>query len=272
MNINCRYVLYFVAGIICVVLTSDIVSAEEPTALREIPTVHLNIFQTSTSITAPIDGEITLTNLTNKAYDVQFVKLQIPQGLSAIRPKFSELINKEIHEIGGKDEKIYSISIPRATMTILNSITNSETLLFIPGKYRVRAEVVLKESGNDKGIRSLYSSTEISLEPPLSAVLRGGVMGALLLALFVPAYRALHSRRSEGEANKITIANSVAQFFIYSISGSVVAVTTILFIHRMGSANLPISISVNDYLGGIIIGLFSYVFGDTLYKKFFGIK
>jgi hypothetical protein len=272
MNIPTRPFLLFFIGLLYIPVSATNCFADETTAMREVPTVQLNVFQSSKSIAAPIDGEIILTNLTNKAYDIQSVTVHLPEGLFAIRPGFSKSVGGQLHEIGGKDERIYSFGIPRVTMSFWGSIFSSETLLFVPGRYRLRAEIVLKESGNDKGIRSLYASTEVTLEPPLSAALRGGIVGALLLALFVPAYRTLHVP-GKGEGNtQGSLANLVGQFFIYSISGSVVAVTTILFIYRMGSANLPISISVNDYLGGIIIGLFSYVFGDALYKKFFGIK
>ena len=189
--------------------------------------------------------------------------------MKAIRPEFNEVVNSVIHEIGGEDERIYSIRIPRVKMSILKSIVDSETLLFVPGKYRLRTVVVLKESGNDKGMRNLYSVSDIVLEPPLSAALRGGVIGAMLLALFVPAYRTLRKRKDKMQVGNSESTNIVGQFFIYLISGSVVSVTAILFIYRMGSANLPISITVNDYLGGVIVGLFSYVFGDALYNKFF---
>jgi len=261
--------IYIAVLILCLAPMPGNVFAQGSTALREIPTLQLNVHQISPSITEPIDGEIILTNLTNKAYDIQKVSLILPQSLKAIRPDFSEVVNSELHEIGGDDERIYSIRIPRVKMSIFESIADSETLLFVPGEYRLRAVVVLKESGNDKGVRNLYSVSEITLEPPLSAALRGGVIGALLLSLFVPAYRALHKRKRKMQAGNNEPTNIVGQFFIYFISGSVVSVTAILFIHRMGSANLPISITVNDYLGGIIVGLFSYVFGDALYNKFF---
>lgn len=264
-----RSFLFFLLGLLCIVETSTNCSAEETTAMREVPTVQLNIFQSSQSITAPIDGEIALTNLTNKAYDIQSVSLHLPQGLAAIRPDFSGAVREQLHGIGGKDERIYSFGIPRVSMSFGDAILNSDTLFFVPGKYRLQAEIVLKESGNDKGTRSLYAATDIPLEPPLSAPLRGGIVGAFLLALFVPAYRILRAHSGNPIGPSHFLKYFIGQFVIYSISGSVVAVTTILFIHRMGSANLPISVSVNDYLGGIIIGLLSYVFGDMLYKKFF---
>ena len=245
----------------------------EEFAVGELPTIQLNVFQSSKSITAPIDGEIILTNLTKKAYSIKKVALHLPQGLSAIRPSFNEPIESKLHGILGNDQRVYPFVIPRVKMPLWESLLNAETLLFVPGKYRLRAEVVLEGSaGMEKGFRSLYSLTEIILEPPLSAALRGGVIGALLLALFVPAYRILCSQDNEEKTISHSLSNLIGQFFIYSISGSIVSITTILFIHRMGSANLPISVEINDYLGGIIIGLLSYVFGDALYKKFFGVK
>lgn len=254
-------------------ITISSMSWAEDSAMREAPTIQLSIFQSSKSIAAPIDGEITLTNLTDKAYEIQSVSIHLPHGLSAIRPKYNEVIHDELHGILGNDQRIYSFRIPRVSMPLGESILNTDTLLFVPGEYRLRAEIKLEGSGGkDKGIRSLYASNAVELEPPLSAAIRGGIVGALLLAMFVPAYRILRSPVNGYKVSGYSSLNLIAQFLIYSIAGSVVAVTTILFIHRMGSANLPISISVNDYLGGIIIGLLSYVFGDALYKQFFSEK
>lgn len=248
-------------------LSSVSAQPETKSAFREIPTLKLNIYQTDTSINSPMDGEIILTNLTNKTYDVQSVKVFLPEGLASIRPKFKNKINKELHAINAEDERIYSFGIPRVEMPLWQSIWDLNTLLFVPGTYRLRAEVILKKSGQDTGTRSLYASTELNLEPPLLSALRGGIIGALLLALFVPAYRALQQMTSQTVG--ILARESAKQFIIYVLSGSVVSIIAILIIHRVGSANLPISISVNDYLGGILVGLFSYVIGNSLYNQFF---
>ncbi len=262
------------AGLITAILLYTLVVpfssyAQDSPGFRELPTLQLTIYQTSKSINAPLDSEIVLINLTNKAYDIKSVKLFLPQSLSAIRPDFNEIITDELHAIGGEDERIYSFGIPRVDMPIVESLFDSETLFFVPGKYRLRAEVVLKESGTEKGIRNLYATTELTLEPPLSAVLRGGVIGALLLALFVPAYRILYKRQHDDNQGAGALRFAFGQFVVYFLSGSVVSITAILLIHRIGSANLPISITVNDYLGGIIVGLFSYVIGNALYNQFF---
>lgn len=261
----------FILLALYITMMSPTTQAEDATALREIPTLQLSIYQTNSSINSPMDGELILTNLTNKTYDIQSVKIFLPQSILSIRPDFNEIITNELHAVGGKDERIYTFGIPRVTMPLATALLDSETLLFVPGTYRLRAEVVLKQSGNDKGKRSLYAITEINLEPPLNSVLRGGVIGALLLSLFVPAYRNLYKRKNRTLKTTETLKDSFYQFIIYLISGSVVSITAILLIHRIGSANLPISITVNDYLGGIIVGLFSYVIGNALYNQFFNV-
>ena len=262
---------YMAIIILCLLFLPQNALSQNSLAFRELPTLRLSIFQISPSINAPMDGEILLTNLTNKTYDIQNIKIHLPQGLLSIRPDFKETIRNELHSIGGEDERIYSFGVPGVTMSFVDSIVDTKTLLFVPGQYRLRAEVVLKESGNEKGIRSLYATTELTLEPPLNAVLRGGVIGALLLSLFVPAYSVLYNRRNKLSKTQFTLQSIVCQFIVYFVSGSIVSITAILLIHRIGSANLPISITVNDYLGGIIIGLFSYVIGNMLYNKFFDI-
>ena len=58
--------------------------------------------------------------------------------------------------------------------------------------------------------------------------------------------------------------------FDFLYCGSIISVTAILLPHRLGNANLPITVTANDYLGGVIVGLFSYTIGNALYQQFFG--
>jgi hypothetical protein len=211
-----------------------------------------------------MDVEITLLNLTERAYEVQSVRLHLPESLKSIRSEFKPVVVDQLHEIKSGEERVYSKGVPRVTMSLSGNIFNTDTLLFVPGSYRLRVEIQLRESATDS-YRALYAVHEVQLEPPLSAALRGGIIGAFLLALFVPAYYAFNATSGARSG----VREAVKQSLVYFLAGSVVSITAILLLYRIGSANLPITIAVNDYLGGVIVGLFSYVFGNALYSQFF---
>ncbi len=212
-----------------------------------------------------MDIDVSIVNLTDKTFDIDNVSIQFPESLIAVRENFSAVVTDEVDSIGGSAELIYSKRLPRAKLPLWESIIDTETLFFTPGTYQLRAEAEVKLAGADSVVRRIYATTEIVLEAPLSASIRGGVIGALLLALFVPSYRAV---RASGQKRRIV--DVAKQAMVYLVAGSVVSTTAILVVYRLGSVSLPISITVNDYLGGIIVGLFSYVIGDALYAQFFG--
>lgn len=237
-------------------------------ALRDRPSLSIDVHQIQRSFTASFDIDVILTNLTNKSIDIREVKILLPESMKSIRSnKIKETFDAPIHQLKEGSERIYRWGIPRAQMPLLKSLYDVETLLFLPGTYVIRSEVVFSESGSSAH-QSMYATYELNLEPPLSAVLRGGVLGALLLAFFVPAYRVIQAKGQR----KIPIKDILSQSLVFFMAGSVVSITAILLLHRLGSLNLPITIVVNDYLGGVVVGLFSYTIGNTLYRQFFGIK
>ena len=208
------------------------------------------------------------TNLTNKAFDVSDVKILPPESILALRPGILERSKIQKHMVSEGSERIYRFNIPSVHMPFFKAISNAETLLFSPGMYNIRAEVIFFESGKELTSQSIYATYDLEFEPPLSAVLRGGVLGALLLALFVPAYRVLNPK----SGTDISIKKIILQSLTFFLAGSVVSITAILLLHRVGDLELPITLAVNDYLGGVVIGLFSYSIGNTLYRQFFGEK
>jgi len=234
----------------------------ERTALRDRPSLSIIVHQIQPSVSSSFDIDIVFTNVTNKAFDVADVKILLPESIEAIRANLGNWKNFEVetHEVRPGSERIYRMHIPGVN----SSVFDLESLFFVPGNYVIRSEIIFKESGKEIS-QSMYSTYEIELEPPLSAVLRGGVIGALLLAVFVPAYRILHKRKDE----KIKIRDLLGQAVTFFLSGSVVSITAILLLQRLGNLALPISITVNDFLGGIVVGLFSYSIGNALYKQFF---
>ncbi len=259
-------ILLIVLGVFFLISNGYSSNQTEKSAFRDKPSVSIMVHRVQYSITAAFDIDIVFTNLTNKAFDISDVKILLPESILALRPGVLQQFTVQKHMVSEGSERIYRMNIPSVHMPFFEAISNTQTLLFAPGVYNIRAEVAFYESGKEMISQSMYATYELEFEPPLSAVLRGGVLGALLLALFVPAYRAMNLR----SGNRISIKGLFLQSLIFFLAGSVVSITAILVLHRIGNLKLPITVAVNDYLGGVVIGLFSYSIGNTLYRQLFG--
>jgi len=264
----CRAVTIALLWAVLIYHETGAVETTEVSAFRNLPLLSMEIHRVKRAVTSDFDIDIKLTNLTDKAIDVKEVKVLLPEVIASTRGSQLEKFRTDLHTVSRGNEKIYRLHIPVYHKTLLAALLDPVTLFFVPGTYILRSEAVFTESGG-KGSQSIYAQQDLSLEAPLSALLRGGVLGALLLALFVPAYRALKSLHS-GERMSATIGGLFFQGLLFLLSGSVVSITAILLLQRIGNLELPITLDVNDYLGGVVIGLFSYPVGNALYDRFFG--
>jgi len=268
-NKVCNYLVttitavFLCLGSLCV----EAFPAEETqrSALRNLPTLSIEVYRVNQSVTSDFDIDIILTNLTDKAIDVKAVKTILPEAIKATRGRTLKEIEVALHTVQKGNERIYRQHIPAVHIPFYKSLLDPYTLLFAPGKYVLRSEVEFIESGGT-GSTSIYEKYELSLKAPLSAMIRGGVLGAFLLAFFIPAYRA---RQSEG-TGAIKLKKLLQLAVILFIAGSIVSITAILLLQRIGTLDLPITIAVNDWLGGLVVGLFSYPIGKVLYRQFSG--
>ena len=253
-------------------------------ASQAFPSLQIEVDQANKSIRTPRDIVITLTNPTEKPFNVESVKLILPQSLMDINPQFKSVIEHNNDVILGNDTIVFHIGIPRAS--ILNEERNCtslqgwlcdlyhvffdlDTLFFVAGDYIFRTEVILTDGTNETIKKHLNATKKVPLEASLFTILRGGLIGAVLLSLFIPSRKWANTRTVSWSSKFTAMKDMIASFSSLIIPGSVMSVTVIVVIHRIGIANLPVSVSVNDYLGGIIIGLFSFVIGNSLYDKYF---
>lgn len=233
--------------------------------------VYLEALQTSESMTAPFSVMVLIENRTDKEFVIDSVTLELPTALTAVRKystKASCLLNsikpyatvrcmKEIEEVGFR---------------FPSSLLEPHVLFFLPGDYQLRAWVWYRESVPEKPTELEFASTVIRLKPPMSSLLGGGLIGAFLLGLFVAGYQWRAAwLNPEGGGSSLRIIRDVG---IHGVTlfgfGSIVAIVVILLLQRLGDLNLPISIEVTDYLGGIVVGLFSMKLGDYLFSRFLG--
>lgn len=102
---------------------------------------------------------------------------------------------------------------------------------------------------------------KITLEPPVSSLVWGGVMGSVLLALFMGIYDYSRERFSRKTRDMLK------KFLTISIAGATSAAIALLLMQRLKGLDLPINLTVTDFYGGVVIGLFSYKIGDWLHKE-----
>ncbi|HLG55269.1 MAG TPA: hypothetical protein VI485_08050 [Vicinamibacterales bacterium] len=106
------------------------------------------------------------------------------------------------------------------------------------------------------------SEVAVELTPPLNSIVRGGILGAALLALFVSMYRGsrMHSPPPEDNAGWAERADKWVRTWTWEalggirilIVGSIVATITILLLQRLSDVGLPITLDVKDWIGGLV--------------------
>ena len=90
------------------------------------------------------------------------------------------------------------------------------------------------------------------------------MLGSILLALFVGTYRYIRHIRS---GSVLVLAGELV---ILVLAGSVCAIITIILLYRFKDLALPVQITVNDFYGGVVVGLFTYKLGDWLFTQLTG--
>jgi hypothetical protein len=138
--------------------------------------------------------------------------------------------------------------------------TNVRLLAFAPGDYQLQVVVTYRiPLGADTDSAQLVP---ISLEPPLSSLFWGGPLGAVLLAAFVATYRWRQGERGPGKILSEAAGTALA--------GAVCSAVALLLLYRLEGLELPIKISIRDFFGGIVVGLFSYKLGEIVYRQLWG--
>ncbi|MEO8020423.1 hypothetical protein [Polaromonas sp.] len=97
-----------------------------------------------------------------------------------------------------------------------------------------------------------------------AAVICGGILGALLLTLFTRLYPLLRSQPKNIEE---TTAALIWSMFASSLMGAILAMLIIAITRATSSITLPVAIKVEDFVGGLMVGMFSHVLAPWLAEK-----
>jgi len=226
------------------------------------PKVEVSIFQRSHVVTAALDIYVKITNLTQDDIFVKNVQVIMPgtflaaRANSGLQGTSQDLSNQKLKP---GYQRLVPIPIPQQQLSWLTPIRNRQLLAFVPGEYDL--SVVVTYTVEPPVDSQTIEIAKITLEPPLSSLIWGGVLGAVLLALFMGVYdySRPHTRRKAWDTSKKAVTISVA--------GAVSASIALLLLQRLKGLELPINLTVTDFYGSVAIGLFSYKIGDWLHKE-----
>lgn len=123
----------------------------------------------------------------------------------------------------------------------------------------------LRKSGGTEAPFPVWSNkVKLKLRSPTPSVYLGAGAGAVFLALLIGLADCRVATDGKWHSGK-----TLKHYVIFAISGGVASMAILLLASRLSDFAPPVSFQVNDFVGGMIVGLFSAKFGDTLAERFF---
>jgi hypothetical protein len=228
------------------------------------PKVEVSVFQRSHVVTSALDIYVKITNLTKNDIFVKNVQVIMPGPFLAAHTNFDlqstsqDLTNQKLKP---GYQRLVPIQIPQQQLGWVTPIRNHQLLAFVPGEYNFSVVVTYAPDEIPPVDSETIEIAKITLEPPLSSLIWGGVLGAVLLALFWGVFD--YSRQGSPR----NTWNTLKKTAVISVAGAVSASIALLLLQRLNGLELPINLTVTDFYGGVTIGLFSYKIGDWLHKE-----
>jgi hypothetical protein len=144
---------------------------------------------------------------------------------------------------------------------------NWRTLTFSPGTYQLLAVAEFQTTGEQIQRHNARTVVPMTLRPTIWQVVMGAGFGALLIALFVTwgDYHATVSLEKIRTQFRMKLPRMIAIWIVGWLAASIIVFMT----YRMRDAGFPIAITVNDFYGGIVLGLFGFVLAKSLRERFF---
>jgi hypothetical protein len=148
------------------------------------------------------------------------------------------------------------------------------------GKQQIEAEIVLQKGDDGKVI--YYESADIDFVSPKSAVILGGFFGALLWVLFLtisqPApttapvpfksWREVFARANrEMPQAVVRVGQGLWRIVRSALLGSAVALVLIVMAQTTEGFDPPISVRIQDFWGGMMVGLLSVPLAKWIREK-----
>lgn len=113
----------------------------------------------------------------------------------------------------------------------------------------------------------------VHLSPTVWQAVLGSMLGALLMVLFwasSPKVQSLLGEPAKAGHAWLNFRAKLAKGIALWCGATVAASIAIFLTFRLKDASMPFTVSVNDFYGGLVIGLFGVVLTNTLAPKLFG--
>lgn len=240
------------------------VGREALEGIKKGPKVTVSVSQRSNAVTAPLDVYVQITNLTDTDVYIKKIEVLMPGEFVSVRADSkwtnpsSELTDQHLKP---GYQRLVPFSISHHPVSLFSSLFNRRLLAFVPAVYDLR--VVVTYQVPPEPASQATEVTKITLEPALSSLIWGGVLGAILLAVFVSVYRYVRPFPQ----NQPSVRKSIKEAVVIASGGAISAVIALLLLQRLKGLELPVNITITDFYGGLVLGLFSYKIGDWLYGQ-----
>ena len=222
------------------------------------PEIKVSVHQSDQLLSSPLKIYVLITNLADMKMTITSAEIDFPEmaiGREAKGPA-APLFTKKI-ELNPGNTTILRMEFPAAKSSWYFPIADFRMLFFKPGEYESRVIVTYKYS--DRAETMSEEKVAVKLGPPMYAIIWGSVLGSLLLSLFIAVYNLM---KTNFPRRKIFV-----RFVYVSVNGIISGIILVLLISRMKNLGLPIEITVADFIGGVVLGLFTFKLGDWIYEK-----
>jgi hypothetical protein len=238
--------------------TSDAVKNEALKYLYVQPEVKISVQQTDQRIVNPLCISVRLTNLTDSNMSIVSARVDFPEMLIGRKMEGPvDLVFTNTKDLDSGNTTIGKAQFPQAFSRWYFPFQNLQLLFFKPDEYEARVIITYKVF--DRNETMIEEKVKVKLEPPLSSILWGSVLGSLLLALFIALFK--HNKEM------LPWKNTLSRFVSVSLTGAVSGFIIIFLLFRFKNLDLPVTITVTDFFGGLVLGLFTYKLGDWLFSK-----
>ncbi len=251
------------------------------------PDLTIEVDQQDIQVTGPCDIYVTFSNVSNIDLKIERAELIYPAAVKSTRDTLptnllrnNQATSANFEVIPKGSRRFFHCIFPRYEKSWLDQLLDISTFFFLPGKYRIQAVIDYSPVSDDtilSGVerphrRFLRQTAVVELKPPLVTQLRGGWIGCLLAALFITIRWSGNYRTEDAKKREWYRINwQVVKFgFRVLITGLVSATIIILLLQRLSDIGLPLTVEVNDWIGGVIVGLVSYASTEALYRRLTG--
>lgn len=186
----------------------------------------------------------------------------------------------QLKDRDGKDIKVPTFDLPRGRQAYFH-ISVPEVKDFALDWLRVRRDnydlkafYIYQLAGDNLDVtREVRIEVPVELRPSLIAPLSGVLVGTMLIAVFIAIRAAKKEWEKPAVRGKARLRDISLGFAWTAVRVTVVGVISgmilVVVLNQTDTAQLPVTVTINDFWGGAFLGLLAYKLADWLEEKFF---